>query len=219
MAGIVKVNIGKCKKMSADPTEHNDENSFEYRLKEVSDEEIISILRFREHFQQQAVKAAIKEALKRGLISSIEDLNSEEFQPQPLQTRGLFPLGTTKKHTFAIFRSLCRIYYGFGILPVIYGVVQFTNRKIVQAILAFIIGLIVIFFVNRLEKTVKPFYANLLMALNLPAIGYAIYYLTSLGSPTTMDTVAISIVILVLLYTTFYINKLTSHFNGGKNQE
>lgn len=204
--------------MSTDSTDNtNNENSFEYRLREVSNEEIISILKYREHFQQQAVKAAIKEALKRGIILSIDDLNSEEFQPEPLQPRGLFPLGATKKHTFAIFKSLCRIYYGFGILPVVYGVVQFTNRKLLSAIIAILIGLIVIFFVNRLEKTVKPFYSNLLMAMNVPAIGYAIYYLTSLGNPTTMDTVALSIVILILLYTTLYLNKLTSHFNDNKN--
>lgn len=205
--------------MSTNSADHDNGNSFEYRLKEVSDEEIISILRFREHFQQQAVKAAIKEALKRGLIASIDDLNSDEFQPQPLQARSLFPLGSTKKHTFAIFKSLCRIYYGYGMLPVVFGVVQFTNHKPLSAIIALLIGVIVIFIVNRLDKTVKPFYSNLLMAMNVPVIGFAIYYLTALGTHTTMDAVAIAIVLLVLLYTTFYINKLTSHFNIDKNEE
>lgn len=199
--------------------ENTNDDSFEYRLKEVSNEEIISILKYRDHFQQQAVKTAIKEALKRGIITSVEDLNSEEFHPLPLQPRSIFPLGTTKKLTFAIFKSLCRIYYGYGFLPIIFGIIQFSHRKPFKAIAAILLGLLVIFFVNRLEKTVKPFYSNLLMAFNVPAIGYAIYFLTSLGNATTMDTVAIAIVILVLMYTTFYLNKLTSHFNGDKNME
>lgn len=213
---LTDVNV---KKMSNNSKDKNEGDSFEYRLKEVSDEEIISILRYREHFQLQAVKAAIKEALKRGLIASVDDLNSEEFQPQPLQARSLFPLGATKKLSFAIFKSLCRIFYGFGILPIIFGVVQFSNHKPIGAIIAFLIGAIVIFVVNRLEKNVKPFYSNLLMAMNVPAIGYAIYYLTSLGNATIMDTFAIAIVVLVLLYTTFYLNKLTAHFNEDKNLE
>ncbi|MDA3927929.1 MAG: hypothetical protein PF541_03160 [Prolixibacteraceae bacterium] len=57
------------------------------------------------------------------------------------------------------------------------------------------------------------------MALNLPALGFAIYYLSSTGNPSTMDGFAVAIVILTLLYTTFYANKLTSHFNINDTEE
>lgn len=198
-------------------TEDNDNgNSFEYRLREVSDEEIISILSYRDHFQPSAVKAAIKEALKRGIINSVDDLNDPKFQPQELPARSLFPLATSEAQNIGVFKSLCRIFYGFGLLPIIYAILNISKNPF-NAIAAFLAGAIIIFIANRLEKTMKPFFANMILAINVPAIGFAIYTLTLSGNPTTMDGVAISIVILVLLYTTFYANKLTSHFN--KNME
>ena len=204
--------------MSNDSQDKNNGNSFEYRLREVSNEEIISILRFRDHFQKHAVKAAIKEALKRGIIQSIDDLNNEEFQPQALPPRSLFPIGLSEPQNIGIFKSLCRIFYGFGILPIIYGVFNFRKNFSWGLVVAMLIGIIVIYVANRLEKTQKPFYSNIILALNLPAMGFGIYYLTSTGNPSTMDAVAIAIVIIVMLYTTFYANKLASHFNK-KNQE
>ncbi|MFA9390646.1 MAG: hypothetical protein ACERKD_12610 [Prolixibacteraceae bacterium] len=199
--------------MNTDSEDKNSGNSFEYRLREVSDDEIISILRFREHFQKPAVKAAIKEALKRGIIQSLDDLNGENFQPQALAPRSLFPIGLSELQNVGIFKSLCRIFYGYGLLPIIYGVMQLTRHFSFGAIAAILTGIIVIYFSYQLEKTRKPFYSNLILGLNLPAMGFAIYYLTSTGNPSTMDAVAIGIVLLVMLYTTFYANKLASHFN------
>lgn len=205
--------------MSNDSQDKNNGNSFEYRLREVSDEEIISILRYREHFQPNAVKAAIKEALKRKIINSLEDLDKEEFKPQPIPPRSLFPLGNTEMQNIAIFKSLCRIFYGFGLLPVIFGVFRIVDNFNLGALAAIFTGILIIYIANRLEKTRRPFFSNLLLALNLPALGFAIYYLTVSGNPSTMDAVAIAIVLLVMLYTTFFANKLTSHFNSKEQAD
>ena len=203
--------------MSNDSEEKDNGNSFEYRLREVSDNEIITILKHREHFQKQAVKAAIKEALKRGIIQSVDDLNSKAFQPEPLPPRSLFPIGLNELQNVGIFKSLCRIFYGFGLLPILYGVFQFRKESFLGSIAAILTGIIIIFVANRLEKTQKPLYSNLILALNLPAMGFGIFYLTSTGNPSTMDTVAIAIVLIVMLYTTFYAYKLASHFNKNNS--
>lgn len=205
--------------MSNDSQDKNNGNSFEYRLREVSDEEIVSILRFRDHFQKQAVKAAIKEALKRGIIQSIDDLNNPEFQPQEIPPKSLFPIALSEIQNVGIFKSLCRIFYGFGILPILLGIFKFRSTSIVNSIVSILTGILVIFIANRLEKTQKPFYSNIILALNIPAMGLGIYYLTSTRNPSTMDAVAIAIVLLVMLYTTFYANKLASHFNKEDTEE
>jgi len=205
--------------MNNDSDDKNNGNSFEYRLREVSDEEIITILRFREHFQKHAVKAAIREALKRGIISSIDDLNSEQFHPQELPPRSLFPIGNIELQNLAIFKSLCRIFYGFGLIPIIYGGLQISKQISVGAIAAILTGLIVIYIAYSLEKTKKTFYSNLILGLNLPAMGFAIYYLSSSGNPSTMDAIAIGIVLIVMLYTTFYANKLASYFSSKNNSD
>jgi hypothetical protein len=203
--------------MSNDSSDKNDGNSFEYRLKEVSDEEIVNILRYREHFQQHAVKAAIKEALKRGLINSIEDLNNQQFQKQEIESGSLFPLGTNKKQSNAILKSLCRIVYGIGLLPIISGIIQISDQLIIAGISTLLIGILVIYLANRLDKTKRIFYANLLLFLNIPAISYAIYFIISERAITTMDKVAVLIVVLVMLYITFYMKKLSKYFNRKEN--
>jgi len=199
--------------MSENPDDKNNGNSFEYRLKEVSNEEIISILRFRDHYQKHAVNAAIKEALKRGLISSIEDLEKEEFQPQELSPKSLFPIGNSEMQTVAIFKSLCRILYGFGIIPIIFGILQFTYHKILLGNVFLFTGAIILFIVIRLEKTQKQLFAQLMLVVNIPAILFAVLKLIKLGHPQLMDIFAGSLLVLVLLYTTIYVNKLVSILN------
>lgn len=205
--------------MSNNSEENKKGNSFEYRLREVSNEEIISILRYRDHFQKTAVNAAIKEALKREIISSVEDLDRTEFQPQPLAPRSLFPISPLNPQNYGIFKSLCRIFYGFGLLPIIYGILNISKEVKITSVIAILIGIAIIFVANRLEKTMQPFYSNIILSLNVPALGLAFYILSSKEAPTIMDGMAISIVILVLLYTTFYANKLTSHFNKLREEE
>ncbi|HOO84953.1 MAG TPA: hypothetical protein PLS94_10335 [Prolixibacteraceae bacterium] len=192
----------------------NNNESFEYRLKEVSDDEIISILRYREHFKQQAVKDAIREAFKRGIISDIEDLNKPEFMPQELQTRSLFPLGATKPYTFAIFKSLCRIFYGFSLIPVLFGILQLTSRNFFEGALAIIVGAIVFYIVNRLEKKLLPIYANILLFMNIPAFVVAFFFLNYRANSSIMDIFSIIVVLLILLYTSLYLKKLTNYFNS-----
>jgi hypothetical protein len=201
---------------SATP-EHNDRKSFEYRLKEVSNEEIISILRYRKHFQPHAVKSAIKEAMKRGIITSVDDLKKDEFKPVELPPRSLFPLSANNQQNLALFKSLCRVFYGFGLLPVILGAFRISEGQILYGAAYILIGLLVIFITHQLSKHKKVFLSQVLLALNIPAMGYAIFKLTATGNPSTMDMVAAIIIILVLLYTTLYLNKLTSHFNKPNN--
>ncbi|MBN2263001.1 MAG: hypothetical protein JW735_08815 [Prolixibacteraceae bacterium] len=192
----------------------NNNESFEYRLKEVSDDEIISILRYREHFKQQAVKDAVREALKRGIITDIDDLNKPEFMPNELQPRSLFPLGASKPYTYAIFKSLCRIFYGFSLIPVLFGILQFTSHNFIEGALAIVVGVLVIYVVNRLEKKLLPVYANILLFMNIPAIVVAFFFLNYRGSSSGMDIFSIIVVLLILLYTSIYLKKLTNYFNS-----
>jgi hypothetical protein len=198
--------------MTIDSTDNDEGNSFEYRLKEVSDEEIVSILRYREHYQPQAVKAAIREALRRGIIESLEDLEKEEFTPLEIP-RSLFPVSLVESQNVSIFRSLCRICYGFGLIPVIYGILQIANHRLTMGIFALAIGISLIFIVFKLEKEKKLILSQLLLFFNAPAIGYSIYRLTSSEFFSKMDVVVAIVLIIVLLYTTLYIYKLTVRFN------
>jgi hypothetical protein len=203
----------KNKKMTIDSTDNNKGNSFEYRLKEVTDEEIVSILRFRDHYQPHAIKAAIREAIKRGIIESIDDLNKEEFKPQPIPPKSLFPVSSINEQNVSIFKSLCRICYAYGIIPALFGIFQIADRHITLGIIALMVGISIIYITFKLEKEKKIFFSQLLLGFNIPAIGYTIFRLTTIGNPSAMDIVAAVVIVFVLLYTTLYIQKLTTRFN------
>lgn len=204
--------------MAKEKDDINNDESFEYRLKELSDEEIISILRYREQFKPQAVKDAIKEALKRGIINSVDDLNTEQFSPLPLQARSLFPLGVNKAYTYAIFKSLCRIFYAFGLIPIIYGVFKFLEAKFIFGLSGILMGLMVIYIVYKLEKQILILWANIIVLLNIPAVVMAFFFLKNKINLVAMDVFSIIVVVLILLYTSFYLKKLTAYFNTDSEQ-
>lgn len=199
--------------MTIDSTDNNEGNSFEYRLKEVSDEEIVLILRYRDHYQPQAVKAAVREALKRGIIESLADLEKDEFKSQPIPSKSLFPISAVEAQNVSLFKSLCRICYVFGIIPTIFGIFEVVNHRLPTGLIALIISISIIYITYKLEREKKLFLSQLLLAFNIPAIIYAIYRILSIDKPSTMDVVVMAVVIIVLLYTTLYIYKLTMRFN------
>jgi hypothetical protein len=198
--------------MAIDSTDKNEGNSFEYRLKELSDEEIVSILRFRDHYQPQAQRDAIKEALRRGIISSIDDLNNEEFKQQPIPSKSIFPVSMVEAQNQSVFKSLCRICYAYGIFPLIFGILKIIENRLILGIVALALGISILYVTYMIDKEKKLFLSQLLLALNVPAIGFAIYQLAT-THPSAMDVFVIILIISILLYTTLYINKLILRFN------
>ena len=198
--------------MAIDSTD-KDGKSFEYRLKEVSDEEIITILRFREHYQQHVVKEAIKEALLRGIISSIEDLEKDEFKPQQLPAKSLFPISYSESQNLDLFKSISRILYLFSAMPVAYGIYISTQHQFLIGSFSFLIGLIAIFVVWKVAKTKKIFFAQVLLLFNIPAIIFTFYSLSKSDDLSRMSIFTTILFIITLLYCSIYILKLTTYLN------
>ncbi len=195
--------------MNNSKKKNNNEVDLKERFSEISNEEIISILIHREHFDTNAADLAIEEALKRKIINSVDELETEKFAPKPIPPRSIFPIAHTKQQNETILKSMCRIFYGFGLVPLIYAFMYFQSNKL-QSIVAIVLGLLIILLAAKLNKSQKPFWANLLLGLNLPVMGIAIYKLTSLGSVMLMDGLAAALIVFIFLYITIYANKVSS---------
>jgi hypothetical protein len=194
--------------MSFESNDNSDVNSYEYKLTKVSNDEIISILRYREHFQPNAVKAAIKEALNRGIIQSVDELDNDEFKPQQMPPRSMFPLANTLNHNTLLLRSLCRIFYGFGLIPIVYGLIRYSVLGLIISSIAFISGLLILYVAYQLNKTYKSLYAYLILSLNIPAVSFSVYFLLQKGAPAGMDIFATVVINVIVLYTTIYAHKI-----------
>jgi Ca2+/Na+ antiporter len=108
--------------------------------------------------------------------------------------------------------------YGISLIPLIMTYYQFDNGKILGAIIHLIAALVVIAVTYRLNRTKRSFLAHLLLAFNVPVMGYAFYLLAEKGIPTTMDAVATAVVLLTILYTTLSLNFVTAKLQRNIEQ-
>lgn len=199
--------------MTINSTDNDEGNSFEYRLREVSDEEIINILRYREHYQPHAVREAIREAMNRGIISSPEDLNKEEFSAQPLPVKSIFPVGISEKQNVTIFKSLCRIVYIFCAIPIIFSVVKFSQHSYLAAVSYLLLGVYMVFVAYNLERKRNVGYSTALLLSNFPIIGFSIYTLFTMEKIVGIDIFAAVTMMIIFVYTSFYLHKLALYFS------
>lgn len=197
--------------MKTDTTNEQVEN-FKVRIKNISDAEIVSMLQYREQFQPFAVEIAVTEALTRNIITSENDLNKPEFQPKSSNKKTLFPMASSDAYTFGIFKSLCRIAYFYGIIPIAYAVFQLIKGEYLYALAAIIAGIGIGYTVYKLEKTFNILYSNLLLLINVTTIALSAYFLYSYKSHSSMDVFAIGCVVVITLYITFYLRKLSAYF-------
>ncbi len=189
------------------------ENSIKEKFRNISDEEIISILRMRVHYRPEAIEAVVEEAIERGIINNTEDLLSNKFSVQPLPPRSLFPLGTDKKSTFAIFKSLCRVFYGLGLLPFIHSVFSFVAGNYSTGSISLIVALTVFSMVYQVDRKMNLFALKFLLFLNVPLIAFSTYIIYTASFFAAIDIFAICMVVLVTLYVSLYLRKLFFYFS------
>ena len=140
----------------------------------------------RDHYQPEAAKLAIQEALKRGIINSEQDLFSEEYRCVEIQF-SLFPKIKRDRNRIKIRRSIARSLVICSALPVVYGLVEMKtgNRWEGAAILLF--GLLWLFCSAQLIKVFHVLFIRCLLVGTVLGAFYIFFRLISSQSYTFMD--------------------------------
>lgn len=162
------------------------EVDFREDIPNYSDEQLKEVLKLRDHYQPEAAKLAIEEALKRGIINSEQDLFSEEFRCEEIQF-SLFPKIKRNRNRIKIRRSIARSLVICSVLPVVYGLVEMKtgNRWEGAAILLF--GLLWLFCSAQLIKLYHVLFIRSLMAGTILGVSYICYRLISSQTYIFMD--------------------------------
>ena len=179
------------------------------RIPEYSDQEIIEILKKRDHYNPAVAQLAIDEAIKRGLINSESDLVAPEYRTEKLRFH-LFPPIQKPESKDKVIRSLSRGILLAGIIPTIYGMMKFAENKLMESFLLVTMGGIWIASSALLMKSRKSYFVYIIMAMAMVSIVYVVLTFLRLKGIPFMDYFVALIVYCLIYYGLFYVKKLIS---------
>lgn len=180
---------------------------FEVMMKEMSDEQLKAVLKKRIHYQAEAAGAALKEALRRGIIHSEEDLYAPELKPEPIK-RKLFPVIEREKNRKKIRRSVARSLLIAGILPAIFGVVKINAGFFWEGLAFEVFGLIWMGIAFTLMRKYSVLSVRSLLVLTGLSIVYVLSMFIGAKQIVFMDGFIVTIVYLLVLYSLLFILRL-----------
>lgn len=194
--------------MSKESNEINFEPDFIAKYAELPDNEILAILKKRKHYQPEAEKAAIAEAIKRQLIHSEQDLFSEEFREEKLAF-SIFPHIENENARIKTRKSIARSLLIVGAVPTIWGGLNFYRTEKLENIALLLLGVVWGFASFQLMKKAAKSTLNLMFLLLMAAYVYFIKLFISFINLTFFDVFFAIISGLLILYGLLFYRKLS----------
>lgn len=176
-------NYSKMRKKSINK---NNKADFKTLIPGYEDQEILEILKKRTYYQPEATDLAIKEAIKRGLIHSEQDLFAEEFRVNPMRYR-LFPSIEREDQKNKIRKSIARGLIITGALPTIWGIIRALDGVVIEGIILVILGALWIFLSLRISRKIEKDAVFILFVLLALFAIYITKILLSLRGIVFMD--------------------------------
>lgn len=174
-----------------------------------TDEKIIEILKNRLEYQNNAVTAAIKIAIERGIIFSEQDLFDERFSNKTSSGFTLFPEIENTFHKSRLISSIFRFIFLLSLLPVVYAYLNYSQGNLKQTIIGVLSGLSWFGASFLLRKTNnKVIYFALILTLCIVLIVGMFISVKSIGYKK-FDIIILIVATLVPIYFLFYLAKLT----------
>ena len=184
-----------------------EKTDFTEQIPEYNDDEILTILKKRKYYQQEAARLAIDEALKRKLINSEDDLLAFEFQVKPLK-KSLFPKIEDRIQKKKISKSISRGLLITGIIPVIYGMLKMNEGNQIEGGLVTFGGALWMIFASQTIRKANQIILNLFFALLLVASIYLARLLFQLKTIVFMDLFIVAVVFSLTVYGVLYLKRL-----------
>jgi hypothetical protein len=176
-------------------------------MAELSNEQLVEVLKKRKLYQDAAAKQAIQEAIDRGIIHSEEDLFGSEFREKKLR-RQLFPEIENEKIRNKVRRSISRGLFLAGSLPAILGVIRLTRGNQLEGIL--LLGFTVIWLSASawLFRRFSQIAFSTLAGLAILSLIYALLQFFTPPGYSLMDKFIVIVLYLLIAYGLTYIKRL-----------
>lgn len=185
----------------------NNNHEFQEIFNKHTDEQILEILKKREHYRPEAVDVAVREAIDRKLIHSEQDLFSPEFSPEPLKPK-LIPDIHREKNRIRIRKSLGRSLLIAGVLPLIFGFVRYNAGQLFEGIGILVFGLTWMFLSAQIIRKGSKSVIHLLLGITFASLIYVGYLFAGSKSVIFMDVFITGVLYLLVFYGLFFARKL-----------
>lgn len=182
-------------------------NDFRKDIPEYSDERIIEILKQRDYYQAEAVKQAVEEAIKREIIFSEQDLFGEEYKVEEQQT-SMFPKINKSENLHKIRKSIARSFVIYGVIPVVFGLVQTNKGNPFEGSLVLLFGLLWIYFSSQLIKAYQKLFVVLLITASVVSVIYIYAKLILLGTSAVFDFFLPAALFLLTIYGLLFLKRM-----------
>ncbi len=185
----------------------NNGNDFRKDIPEYSDERIIQILKQRDHYLPEAAKLAVEEAIKRGIIYSEQDLFADEYKPEELNI-SFFPRIYKAGNKNKIRKSLARSFVIYGVMPLVFGLVEMNKGKEIEGSLIVLFGMLWIFMSGQLIKAYKKKYLLSLLGFSILAAVYVYAKLILAKSVIFFDFFLPGVLFLLMVYALLFLKRI-----------
>ena len=176
-------------------------------IPEYNDNEILEILKKRNYYEPEAAELAIKEAIKRGLIYSENDLVAEEFRMEPLRFK-LFPPIEKDHQKEKIRKSIARALVITGVIPVVWGFIRINDGIKFEGSILVLLGAIWIFLSSRIFSRVTPEIIRMLFVILAVSVIYVAKVLVSFRSIVFMDVFIPVVLFGFIVYGLIFITRM-----------
>jgi hypothetical protein len=185
----------------------NQEEHFRQIMQQHTDEELVKILKRRQHYQQEAARQAMLEAIRRGLINTEADLQDSKFSESPVKF-SLFPKIETQHIRNKLWRSISRSLIITGAIPLVWAAVNRHNIDATGIVTLVVYGLIWIFLSFRLMQTRNIKLAYGLLILLVPGLVYYSRLIWNKSNPTLTELLIPLVLVGFIVYGIGYLRKL-----------
>lgn len=180
---------------------------FRSLIPEYNNEEILNVLKKRKQYQKEAADIAIREAIKRGLINSEQDLFAEEFQEKPTEF-SIFPTIENNRTRTKIRKSIARVLLISGAVPLIFGTIKINEGQILEGSLLIVLTAIWVYATIQQFKAANLKMINLLFVILAASVIYIIKLFVFFENPVLLDFLIPGILGALITYGLLFIRRM-----------
>lgn len=193
--------------MKENSNTENQSEHFREVMKRHPDDELVKVLKQRKHYQPEAAKQAIEEAISRGIINSEQDLYSEKFAEIPSKNR-LFPEIENPAVRKKVSRSISRSLLLVGVIPLVWCIARWNIHTLSVSLMILSYSLVWIGISAGLLVTKNVRFAYGLLFLMVPGLIFLIRMMLQNRFLLAYEIVVPVVLTFLILYGVGYLHKL-----------